>query len=210
MILDATDYDILYNMVFGDSYPGYKPNVIESPNGNEQWDTEKKYAHIAKKYLDQLPDSPAKSFMYRKLYDALGEAQDLARALGIPSEYHPRIDDSTIRILYYPPGAITHPHYDFDLFTTVLYRNRREPFIYLDNAPSEAAQNLSEQIHYGEILELIRPESKATYHEVAATDYVQKSIVFFAIPDHAAILPSGQTVGEWITERIARSRKEIA
>lgn len=33
-----------------------------------------------------------------------------------------------------------------------------------------------------------------------------ESIVFFAIPDHAAVLPSGETVGEWLEERLARSR----
>lgn len=214
MKLTHADYDRLYNIVFEDNYRGYKPTIIESPNGDKNWDTEKQYAHIAKKYLEQLYFSKTvayseQRFLWRILTDGLVKARQIADELLLPPEFYPSIEDSTIRILDYPPGAITHPHTDFDLFTVMLYRDKPKCFRYLDEPPSKAIQELSPHIHYGEILELIDPTLKATKHEVIASNHTQASIVFFAMPPHSAILPSGQTVGEWVAERLSRSRKEI-
>ena len=69
----------------------------------------------------------------------------------------------------------------------------------------------NKQIHFGEILELILSTHKATEHQVVEDKVrTQYSIVYFAIPDHNAVLPDGTTVGAWIDERISRSRKETA
>lgn len=209
MILTANDYEALYNIVFRDGYPGYRPNIVESPDGNGIWDTEKKFAHIARKYLDKMPESANKAFLQNILRMALIEAQEIAKAIGIPDQYLPHEQDSTIRVLYYPPMAGTAPHRDFDLFTTILFRDKPHCFNYLQDAPSTSIQCLSEQIHFGELAELINPEFKATYHEVIPWIQSQRSIVFFAMPNWDAILPTGQMVGEWMEERISRSRKEV-
>jgi hypothetical protein len=40
----------LRNIVFQPQYPGYRPTIVESPNGDGKVDTEKRYAHVAPKY----------------------------------------------------------------------------------------------------------------------------------------------------------------
>jgi hypothetical protein len=50
---------------------------------------------------------------------------------------------------------------------------------------------------------------QATPHEVLASETRQFSIVYFAIPDWAAVLPGGVTVLDWLNERMARSRTEF-
>ena len=72
-------------------------------------------------------------------------------------------------------------------------------------------RTLNQQIHFGEILELqMQGVYKATRHRVIADpeSRIQYSIVYFAIPDWETKLPDGQTVGEWLEERLKRSRKE--
>lgn len=209
MLLTAEIYEKLYSIVFQDDYPGYRPNVIEAPNGNNVWDTEKKYAHVARKYLDQIPDSSDKKYLLDILLMALGEAQKIATALKLPPQFWPTYEDSTIRVLFYPPGAVTNPHYDFDLFTTMLYRDQKPCFKYIGEEPDLPIQALSNQIHYGEIIELVDPKFKATYHEVKPSETPQKSIVFFAMPPLDAVLPNGQIVKDWLAERMSRSRKEV-
>lgn len=206
MKLTDTDYRALHSIVFQPDYPGYRPNVVESPNGDGKWDREKRYAHIAEKYLDLMPPSYAKTFLFSVLFDAVVEAAVLWPDFGGTSVFHPHYNYSALRILDYPPGATSAPHTDFDLFTLMLYRDQPEKFRYLDGTePPEAAQKLSPHIHFGELYEELGL-GKATKHEVVASDVPQHSIVFFAIPDHAAVLPSGLTVGQWLTERMARSR----
>ena len=51
MIFTPSEYYLLSELVFQDWYPGYRKNVVESPNGDGNWDTEKRYAHVAHKYL---------------------------------------------------------------------------------------------------------------------------------------------------------------
>ena len=51
------DYSMLHDIVFEKNYPGYKPNVIESPNGDSKLDDKKRYSHVAMKYLKEYDDS---------------------------------------------------------------------------------------------------------------------------------------------------------
>lgn len=231
------DYHILSNLVFNDDYPGYRPNVVESPNGDDNWDTEKRYAHIARKYLHQFKETHSignpryyDSYYYTNMV-VLNEyleivnnkAIEIAIELGVPKNFWPDIRYSTIRVLEYPPGALAHTHTDFDLFTLMCYRNIPEYFRYCysdgrsynaGEIPSDnllIANALNSQIHFGEILEILMPNTyTATPHCVVPDqkDRTQYSIVYFAIPDHNAVLPNGETVSEWIDERMSRSRKE--
>ncbi len=126
------------------------------------------------------------------------------------------------------PGAGTVEHTDFDLFTIVLWRSHPADLL-RDLVPGGAipggherrahAEALSPGLHIGELGELVGL-GPATPHRVPARPYAQKSIVYFAIPDHAATLPEPYTfpgrdgrgpvtvysVGGWLRERIARSR----
>lgn len=209
----AEDYGILSDLVFEDKYPGYRKNVIESPNGDGNWDTEKRYAHVAVKYLDEY--NPYKVLVLDKYLSlANNRAIEIAIELGVPKVFWPDIRYSALRILEYPPGSISHPHTDFDLFTLMCYRNIPQNFKYTNNRISvqlDAANKLNKQIHFGEILELLLPSYKATEHQVMNDfERTQYSIVYFSIPDHEAVLPNGTTVGAWIDERIGRSRKEAA
>jgi hypothetical protein len=85
-------------------------------------------------------------------------------------------------------------------------------------AARSSAGELSPGLHIGELGELVGL-GPATPHRVPARPYAQQSIVYFALPDHAAPLPGhagvavqgapvrlGPTVGQWLDERMARSR----
>lgn len=232
----AKDYAMISNIVFQEDYPGYRPNVIESPDGDDKWDDKKRYAHVAEKYLREfrqqgvqgVEGSPGYETYAQHQANVLGDylrqanekAIEIAVELGVPKEFWPVEQYGALRILEYPPGAVTNPHYDFDLFTLMCYRNIPNDFKYIrmndetcKETPSDLvyANTLNQQIHFGEILELqMQGVYKATRHRVIADpeSRIQYSIVYFAIPDWETKLPDGQTVGEWLEERLKRSRKE--
>lgn len=179
------------------AYPGYKPEVLEAPNGDGKVDATKRYLHIALKYN---PPDWAKEYLARAHF----EACRIAEALGVRPEYYPRVADGTLRVLFYPAGAGSAEHTDFDLFTVHCYRETPEDFERLDPVDPRA-EAVDPHVHIGEIGELAGL-GKATRHQVPARAYYQPAIVYFAMPDHRAVLPGGLTVGEWLKERYARSR----
>jgi len=216
MIFTPSEYYLLSELVFQDWYPGYRKNVVESPNGDENWDTEKRYAHVAHKYLKKNwwnSYSASEELMLEYFNIGMTNALRVAVELGVPKAFWPDGRYSALRILEYPPGSVSHKHTDFDLFTLMCYRNIPELFKYAESPDNHLmkANELNEQIHFGEMLELINPNYKATPHRVDADKCrAQYSIIFFAIPDHEAVFPSGVTVGEWLDERMSRSRSEAA
>lgn len=207
-MLTEAQYNRLHEIVFAQAqtgeatYPGYRPEVIEAPNGDGQKDASKRYAHVAMKYLRQWV---APWYRYRELYDVLCEGHSLAmrvaRELDVPELMLPSIEHSCLRILEYPPGAGSAPHTDFDLFTLALYRDRPEGF----KRHHFTFTRAEHEYQIGEIGQ-IAGLGPALRHEVLPLDVPQHAIVYFAIPDHAAELPDGQTVGQWLAERVARSR----
>lgn len=227
--LTATDYRTLYDIVFRDDYPGYKPNVVESPAGDGVKDAEKRYAHVSYEYLKQfLPDSVAipnftsrsessaffeQDTHRRQMYKVLDTylrrcheaALDVAIQLGIPRQFWPDIRYSALRVLEYPPGAGSAQHTDFDLFTLNLYRNKESLMV---TEQHSGHSWLPDGVHSGEMLTLITGEAfEATPHEVHPHYHLtQYSLVYFAMPNETAVLPSGQTCGEWVAERKKRSR----
>jgi hypothetical protein len=236
-LFTAADYARIHSIVFSPDYPGYKPEVVESPNGDGVKDTEKRYAHVAAKYLDQYLHQPRdtermkteQTDNYHLLSDYLSKAHNLALEvaikIGVPKPFWPVKKYGALRVLEYNEKATTAPHKDFDLFTLMLYRNLPEYFKYVDLVNGKttygdfavlkssqkllkSAQELNAQVHFGEILEEIDPKAyKATPHEVVASEGPwQYSCVYFCIPDHEAKLPSGVIVGQWLQERMSRSR----
>jgi hypothetical protein len=178
----------------------------------------KRYLHVAPKY-----DPPAWAMAY--LARAHYEACRVAEALNVPAAYYPRVADGTLRVLEYPPGAGTVEHKDFDLFTIVLWRSTPEDLerrdAYEDGGMGvypERLDTVSPGLHIGELGELVGL-GPATPHRVPARPYAQKSILYFAMPDHGARLPNryapgwiagdpcgGETVGEWLDKRKSASR----
>lgn len=186
MIFTAAEYwDMAF--LFEVGYKGYRPEVKELPNGDGKVDADKKYLHIATKY-----DPP--EWYLRYLARAHFEACRVAESMGVPAEYYPRVESGALRVLYYPAGVGGHMHTDFDLFTVNCYRSVA-PF--------------ADEVHMGEIGELIGL-GPAYPHEILPRDEPQYSIVYFALPDHKAVLPTkdgvSHTVGSWLQNRIARSR----
>lgn len=185
MMLEAYDFERLRTL-FDGTYAGYRPSVIEAPNGDGKLDTQKRYLHVATKY------DPPKWAMSR--FEACWyEARHISRQLGVAREFWPDWDACALRVLEYPPGSDSAEHTDFNLFTFNAYRNTNDVI------------GGDGKLYIGEIGELIGL-GKATSHSVPTRPYEQHSIVFFALPDHNAILPSGVSVGDWVQERIARSR----
>jgi isopenicillin N synthase-like dioxygenase len=228
-LFTASEYAHLHSLVFNENYAGYKPNVVESPNGDGRKDEQKRYAHIAEKYTGLGCGLNTSSYSF--LNDCLDRAHDLAMqvaiTIGVPREFWPVRKYSALRVLEYNSEAITNEHTDFDLFTLMCYRNIPNYFIgkeprhkteYKKNMGpinfSEGllthAKQLNAQLHFGEILEEVDPNTyRATPHEVVASNGPwQYSVVYFSIPSHEALLPSGITVGKWLEERISRSRYE--
>lgn len=206
--MNQESYDRLHEIVFNSgNYPGYRPEVVESPNGDGVKDAQKRYAHVAMKYLRAWHSTPF--YRWRELYDALFECHSLAvkvaEQLNAPRHLFPSVDHSCLRVLEYPAGAGSAPHTDFDLFTLALWR---EPWYGLECSSSgsrfEPWDCAGFDVHMGEIGQLAGL-GKVLMHSVMPAPFVQHSIVYFAIPDHNAPL-ANTTVGEWIAERVARSR----
>lgn len=185
MIFNADDFARLRTL-FDGSYAGYRPTVVEAPNGDGKLDLEKRYLHVATKYAP-----PAWALDYLRI--AFSFADCVAEDLGIPHEFRPSLDACALRVLEYPVGADSAEHTDFDLFTFNAYRNTQDVI------------GGDGRLYIGEIGELVGL-GPATPHRVPARSYEQHSIVFFALPSHDAVLPGGVTVGAWLQERVARSR----
>jgi len=204
--LTEQQYETLAAFAFSSENPGYKPSVVEAPNGDNVWDENKRYAHLAPKYFEE---TNVDHHEIKELYEiARQTAEWVCKMIEIPQEFFPG-RDSTLRVLHYPPGATTAPHTDFDLFTICMYRDDNNAFKYLDgeeDALLTRARKFSPGIHFGELMTEIN-NAMATNHEVVGTERTQKSAVFFVVPEHSAVLPSGLTVGEWMAERKNRSRK---
>ncbi len=201
------EFDALSSLVFRPGYPGYKPNVVEAPNGDGKLDTDKRYSHVAIKYIRGGPGAALSEIEYLVLHSTLTrchvEALRVHDALGLPEAWAPDLDASALRILEYPPGATSARHTDFDLFTLVAYRDpfpgglvRHEPEHRFEDfgKPSLGfAEGVSPGIHFGELYEL-GGFGRATPHEVGAIDdgsscitsvkLPQFSAVYFALPRH--------------------------
>jgi hypothetical protein len=200
----AEDYDRLHPLVFRDGYPGFKPKVKEIPNSDGKIDT-KRYSHVALKYL--TPDSDP--LLRWALEHAHAEAEAVARAFGCPVGFWPDIRYGALRVLDYAPGNQSHPHTDFDLFTTMFYRDQPDCFKVLDQTePPARVRKVNPQCHVGRIGEMIGL-GVATRHEVIPSETRQRSIVYLAIPDHDAVLPNGETVRDWLNRVMAASRTEF-
>lgn len=227
VIFNAQDYARLHSLVYREGYPGYKPEVRELPNGDGKVDAEKRYAHVAQKDLTEksllLPLSGYQE-LYSYLCTAHAEATRVAEALNVPAAFMPDIRYGALRVLEYPIGAGSHTHTDFNLFTLLCYRNDPQagndcdgssPLQCFGEHPTQqrTLHRISPGMHMGEMGALIGL-GDATQHYVESRDYVQHSIVYFAIPDHAAPMPNYKTdrngnawnVGTWLQERMARSR----
>jgi hypothetical protein len=177
-------------------YTGYRPDVFEAPNGDGQVDAVKHYLHVALKYN---PPWWAQIYLARAHF----EACRIAEALNVPAHLYPRVEDGTLRVLDYPPGAGSAEHTDFDLFTVHCYRSHPADFVRLDAVDSRA-EAIDPDVHLGEIAE-IAGIGKATRHFIPARPYAQQAIVYFAMSGKHAPL-NGGSVGDWLKERYARSR----
>jgi hypothetical protein len=193
MIFDADRFEHLYQIMFSPGYAGYTPAMAEAPNGDGVVDVQKRYAHLAKKYLPGVTNYD-RSFCEEVLEQCVDEARDLAGAIDIPTKFWPTIEDSTLRLLEYPPGATSAQHTDFDLFTLNLYRSHGEYLV-----PRS-------YMHVGELMEVVTGQKATSHHVDAHPTQTQRSVVFFAMPPLDAVLPTGVTVRDWLTERKARSR----
>lgn len=218
-IFSASDYNLLHHLAFLPENKGYDPKKFEAPNGDGKIDYAKRYAHIARKYIELMPIRmrEEQQLMHKLLTFAHGQAASIATELGVPQQYMPNMEDGTLRVLEYDHTAGSEPHKDFDLFTLMCYRNLPDFFEYVNESEEDwkqavtlqRAQKYNGQIHFGEIMELICPSTKANKHKVRPTlqeGIHQFSVVYFAMPKLSAVLPSGQTVGQWVDERKSRSR----
>jgi hypothetical protein len=197
VIFNAFHYASLASLFRKPAYAGYRPEIVEAPNGDGKIDAKKRYLHIALKY-----DPPP--WAVTRLARAHFEACRIAEALGVPAEFYPKVENGTLRVLDYPAGAGSAEHTDFDLFTVHCYRNSPEDFVRLDPVDPRA-EAVDPAVHIGEIGEFVRL-GKATRHYVPERPHPQYAIVYFAMPAQDAVLPSGQTVRDWVAERTARSR----
>ncbi len=196
-LFTAKEYGALATL-FHPDYPGYRPTVLERPNGDQHTDVGKRYLHVALKYTP--PCHWACAYLARAHF----EACRVAEAMGVPDAFYPRVADGTLRVLDYPAGAGTAEHTDFNLFTIHCYRSHPFDFERLDPVDT-ALEAIDPDVHLGELAEHLGL-GKATRHRVPARPYTQQAIVYFAMPSHTVHLPGGLTVGEWLKERMSRSR----
>lgn len=210
MIFTRRDYDDLSTLFDPEAeYKGYKPNVRERPDGDARVDADKMFLHVALKY------SPP-GWALECLYHAHRIACGIAEAAGVPGEWRPAIENATLRVLYYPAGAGTEEHADFDLLTVNCWR---DPAFGIEVPTDDGWIGGGMVYHVGE-LGTMCGMGPATRHRVVGRQYEQRSIVYFASPAMATPLPEPitfpaiegfaaktvTTTGEWQIERTARSR----
>lgn len=195
-LFSAADHKSL-SRLFAAGYPGYRPEVLEAPNGDGKVDATKRYLHVALKYD---PPSWAKPYLARAHF----EACRIAEALQVPDAYYPKVENGTLRVLEYPVGAGSAEHTDFDLFSVHCYRSTAGDFVRTSTVDPRA-EAIDPGVHIGEIGEDVGIGT-ATRHYVPGRDYSQQSVVYFAMPAMNARLPGGLLVSEWLAERYARSR----
>lgn len=186
MIFDALTYAKLAEVMFHPRWPGLPRDTKEAPNGDGNVDIDKRYSHAAMKYFRDIDvTSPQSQFVVGCWRAAFERACVVAIEYGLPL---PSTEDSTLRILDYPPGAKGHKHTDFDLFTINCFRNRAN-----EGLPAG-------EVHWGEIAGMYGPNCAATEHDIHPDDAHQYSIVFFAMPSLDLMLPNGQLCRDWRTE----------
>lgn len=208
-MLTANDYARLHEIVFRSDYPGHKPKVVESPNGDGVKDVGKRYAHVNRLYIEQwekkdgVKSLVAECTLLEYLEKCHEKALEIAVDLGIPPDFWPSERHSTLRVLEYLPYTGSARHTDFDLFTVPVYRNNPNA---LELTGGHVFKN-HPGVQVGQLYQELYPNIIATGHYVRAkSKYWQYSAVYFAIPDHASELPSGQTVGSWIEEKMKERR----
>jgi hypothetical protein len=202
-MLNATDYKLLHALTFAPDYP-HKPKD-EIPNGDGKVDAGKRYRHVATKYLEQDSNGSRVGVLSQYLHRAHNLALEVAVAFGLPQAAWPKLEACALRVLEYPAGVGGHLHTDFDLFTLSLYRNCDALRIYRDAPLPPAVHKLNPGCHRGELFAEL-DYADADQHEIFPESARQQSIVYFALPAPELVLPSGQTSGEWLAERYARSR----
>lgn len=189
-LFSRADYELLYPIMFSPEWPGYTPATCEAPNGDTSIDVGKRYSHANLSIFSKA--GPLHKFVRPLWEKAYVYAYTVAINSGLPV---PDIQNSTLRLLEYPPHTGSAMHVDFDMFTVNCYRN----------LPNRGLPN--QEVHWGELSELLGYlQLPATPHQVTPGPHTQHSIVFFAMPLGGKILASGQTVSEWVKERKARSR----
>jgi hypothetical protein len=101
----------------GAKYAGYKPAVLEAPNGDGKIDLEKRYLHVALKY-----DPPEWARWY--LARAHFEACRIAEAMNVPAEFYPKVENGTRAD--YPPaqGRQSTRTSTYSLYTAIGARRR--------------------------------------------------------------------------------------
>lgn len=111
-------------------------------------------------------------------------------------------------MLEYGPGVGGEIHTDVSMFTLMCYRDQVERFRVHDDAHPDAvrAHAADPQLHFGRLGIQTGITSRALAHWVEPSDTAQRSIVFFALPSHAAVLPSGETVGAFVAREMAKMR----
>lgn len=197
--MDATVFEQLYQTMFSHGFTGYTPAIAEAPNGNGKVDVQKRYSHLNRRTLPSA--SPAEIGLLSTVFNGcMGAAFEHVRTMNIPHSFMPSAEDSTLRVLEYPPGATSAEHTDFDLFTINLYRSHED--LIVPKMP----------IHFGELAEIISGGwLKATSHHVKAhSTQTQRSAVFFVMPRLDAVLPDGVTVRAWLNERKSRARVAVS
>ena len=196
-------------LVFRPDYPGYKPDVKELPNGDGKID-DKKYAHIALKYLAGFGSSIERNTLLRgALPRARARGWRVADAFEVPQAYRPDMRyDGPSGCWTMLPAESSHPHRDFNLFTLQLYRDKPQNLVADLSGIPEAVQELNKQCVIGEMGGAARARSPATLHQVTPLKKAtQNSIVYFAIPDWDAQLPGiegapGESVKSWLNRRM--------
>ncbi len=204
------DYQRMHRAVFSDCpdcpYPGYRRGTIEYPNGDANAGTYR-YAHVALKYLPGYGQAWHRNMLTRYLLEAHALAEQVHDALDGPAEFRPDLRYGALRVLEYDPGAYSPLHTDASLFTLHLYRNsfdafRRDPAV---PVLSERALAINPGLHIGRLGNVVGLGA-ATPHWTVPSEERQLAIVYFAIPDWAARLPDGETVGAWIDRTISAMR----
>lgn len=208
-LFTESDYHALAAIVFRPDYPGNATarGVVEAPNGDGKLDTTKRYSHVATKYLDKFKDGWQRGVLLNYLHIAHNRACEVAAELGVPSAFMPSFEHGALRVLEYPAGASSEVHTDVGLLTLNLWRNLPECLETYNTELGGWVPSLAgpPPYHLGRIAREIGI-GPAAPHRVMGAPVPQHSLVYFAVPDWKATLPSGANLGEWLQGEMAKMR----
>lgn len=179
------DYEILRSIMHKQSYPGFRYGGLDASVADQRKFVSGLAPRHLKKYREKMQNVCEQYLLQWYMEDSFKLAMEVFDFLRkqypkLPEEARPTIDNSFLRVLYYPPGSSTTLHSDRSLFTMALWRdvdNVKTPVDCRTKLICDAYPGLQLGKYFEGLM------GRATKHEIPAIDVPQRTLIYFARPN---------------------------